>query len=166
MRIIVNDSSALIDLKKGGLLEALTALPFEFVVSDAILADELLSFTKREITVMRRNMRVATLDGAEIRRVSEFQRQSPALSFHDCVALLIAQREQGCILLTGDRRLRARAIADKLECHGVLWLVAEMEKAKAETPRNLIKALETWRADFTVRLPKEDIAHAISRLKR
>ncbi len=54
MRIIVNDSSALIDVKKGGLLEILVELPFEFVVSDELLADELLSFTKSEIAFMRR----------------------------------------------------------------------------------------------------------------
>ncbi len=41
MRIIVNDSSALIDLKKGGLLEIFLGLPFTLVVSDDLLADEL-----------------------------------------------------------------------------------------------------------------------------
>jgi hypothetical protein len=62
MRIIVNDSSALIDLKKGGLLEIFLGLPFTLVVSDDLLADELLSFTKAEIALMRRKMSVATLN--------------------------------------------------------------------------------------------------------
>lgn len=35
MRIIVSDSSALIDLRKGGLLELFFKLPFEFVIPDA-----------------------------------------------------------------------------------------------------------------------------------
>lgn len=80
MRIIVNDSSALIDLKKGGLLEIFLGLPFTLVVSDDLLADELLSFTKAEIALMRRKVSVATLDGDEMDRVRETQRASPALN--------------------------------------------------------------------------------------
>src|SRR5437899_2390385 len=121
MRIVVNDSSALIDLKKGGLLEILLELPFEFVVSDALVEDELLSFTKSEVALMRRKMTVASLSGEEMIRVAEVQSSSPALSFHDCTALVIAQREAGCILLTGDRRLRDKAASANVECHGILW---------------------------------------------
>src|SRR5688572_4442034 len=109
MRIVVNDSSALIDLKKGGLLEVFVELPFEFVVSDALLADELLSFTKAEVEFMRHRMTVVTLNGQEMLRVAQLQATSPALSIHDCSALLIAKRQTGCILLTGDKRLRSKA---------------------------------------------------------
>lgn len=153
MRIIVNDSSALIDLRKGGLLEILVGLPFEFVISDGILADELLSFTRSEITFMRRRMKVVTLDGSEMLSVGELQGRFPALSLHDCSSLVIAQREPGCILLTGDRRLRARAEAVRLECHGVLWVIEELAKAKLASAKILIKALELWRDDSTVHLP-------------
>lgn len=166
MRIIVNDSSALIDLKKGGLLEVLVDLPFEFVVSDALLADELLSFTKGEVVFMRRKMRVATLDGAEMIRVAELQAASPALSMHDCSSLVIAQREQGCILLTGDRRLKAKAEAAKLQCHGVLWIVEELAKNKLVSPKQLVRTLEIWRDDPTVRLPEADLTAALSRFRR
>jgi predicted nucleic acid-binding protein len=166
MRIIVNDSSALIDLKKGGLLEVLVELPFEFVVSDALLADELLSFSRHETAFMRRKMTVATLDGSEMLRVAALQAASPNLSFHDCSSLIIAQRESGCILLTGDRRLRTRAEAAQVECHGVLWIVEELAKAKLALPKTLLKALETWREDSTVRLPSGELSQAISRFKR
>ena len=166
MRIIVNDSSALIDLKKGGLLEVLVELPFEFVVSDALLADELLSFTKHDIAFMRRKMTVATLDGSEMLRVAAIQASSVALSFHDCSALVMAQRESGCILLTGDRRLRTKAEAAQVECHGVLWIVEELAKAKLALPKTLLKALEAWREDSTVRLPSTELNQAINRYKR
>jgi len=165
MRIVVNDSSALIDLKKGGLLEILVELRFEFVVSDALLADELLSFTKSEIAFLRRKMTVVSLNGEEINRVAEAQSSSPALSFHDCVSLIIAKRETGCILLTGDRRLRAKAEAAKVECHGVLWVVEEITKGKLASPKALIKALEAWRDDSTVHLPTSELNQAIIKLK-
>lgn len=166
MRIIVNDSSALIDLRKGGLLEFLVELPFEFVISDGILADELLSFKRSEIAFMRRRMNVVTLDGIEIQVVARLQRQHPALSLHDCSSLVIAQRESGCILLTGDRRLRVCAEAVPIECHGVLWVVEELTKAKLVSEKLLIKALEIWRDDSTVRLPAAALFQAISRMKR
>lgn len=166
MRIIVNDSSALIDLKKGGLLEVLVELPFEFVVSDALLADELLSFTRGETALMRRKMRVATLDGAEMTRVAKLQAASPALSMHDCSSLIIAQREAGCILLTGDRRLRTKAEAVNVECHGVLWIVEELARNRVIATRQLVRALETWRDDPMVRLPEADLTAALNKFRR
>lgn len=166
MRIIVNDSSALIDLKKGGLLEVFLSLPFTLVVSDDLLADELLSFTKAEIALMRRKMSVATLDGDEMDHVRETQRASPALSLHDCAAFVLAQREADCILLTGDRRLRTKAERTQIECHGVLWAVEQIWAAGLTTDKTLIKALEAWQDDSAVRLPQAELAQLIARIKR
>lgn len=146
MRVVVTDSSALMDLRKGGLLEVLVQLPFEFVVSDALVADELLSFTKSEVAFMRRKMTVASITGEENARVAAMQSSSPALSFHDCVSLILATRETGLLLLTGDRRLRSRAEAVHVECHGVLWVVEQLSKAKPVSPKVLMKALHIWRA--------------------
>ena len=56
MRIIVSDSSCLIDLRKGKLLGPFLKLPYELVIPDVLLENELLSFTKREIALMRREM--------------------------------------------------------------------------------------------------------------
>ena len=41
MRIIVSDTSALIDLRKGALIEALLHLPHEVQIRDLLLEDEL-----------------------------------------------------------------------------------------------------------------------------
>src|SRR5882762_9218292 len=126
MRIIANDSSALIDLKKGGLLDLFLRLPFDFVVADAILADELLSFSRSEVSLMRKHMVVTSLDGAQLKLVGELQAAAPALSLYDCMSFVMAQSNPGCILLTGDKRLRSKAEAAQMECHGVLWLVDEI----------------------------------------
>lgn len=166
MRIIVNDSSALIDLKRGGLLEIFLGLPFTLVVSDDLLADELLSFTNADKALMRRRMSIATLDGDEMDRIRETQRASPALSLHDCAGFVLAKREANCILLTGDKRLRAKAEGSQIECHGVLWAVEQIAESKLATPKTLIKALEAWRDDSTVRLPQADLVQMIARLKR
>src|SRR5262245_48284081 len=166
MRIIVNDSSALIDLKKGRLLEVFLRLPFEFVVADAILADELLSFSRSEVSLMRKHMVVTALDPGQVKNVNELQAAAPALSLYDCMSFVIAESNPGCILLTGDKRLRNRAEAAQMECHGVLWIVDEVAKAGLATARSLIKTLETWRDDTTVRLPSSEIQSAIARFRR
>lgn len=43
MRIIINDSSALIDLAKTRLLENLLQLPYRFVIPDVLYTDELIT---------------------------------------------------------------------------------------------------------------------------
>lgn len=166
MRIIVNDSCALIDLKKGGLLEIFLGLPFTLVVSDSMLADEFLSFTKAEVALMRRKMSVLSLTGDEMDLVQQARDQAPALSLHDCAAFVLAQREDDCILLTGDRRLRAKAEGTRIECHGVLWAVEQIQAAGLTTAKTLVKALEAWRDDSAVRLPQAELTQLIARLKR
>jgi predicted nucleic acid-binding protein len=166
MRIVVNDTSALIDLKKGGLLKVFLELPFELVVSDDIVADELLSFTKAEISLMRRKMTIAALDSSELAQVAALQRKVLSLSLHDCASFVIAQRETGCILLTGDRRLRAKAEQAKIECHGILWAIEEIAKARLATSKKLLKALELWRNDRLVRLPVQELERTIVNLKK
>lgn len=165
MRIIVADSCALIDLKKGGLLDIFLELPFELIVPDIILADELLSFTEVETASMQRKMTVGHLDGEQARQAEGIQGVNPALSLHDCAAFVLVQANPGAVLLTGDRRLRILAESAGVECHGVLWAVDEMVKAKPASRKLLIGALETWRDDVLVRLPAADLDRTLRRLR-
>jgi hypothetical protein len=48
MRIIVSDSSCLIDLKKASLLGVFLSLPYEILIPNTLFEDELLSFTAGE----------------------------------------------------------------------------------------------------------------------
>lgn len=58
MRIIVSDSSCLIDLRKADLLEAFLKLPYELVVPDVLLEDELLRFSAKQLARIRAGMTV------------------------------------------------------------------------------------------------------------
>ena len=165
MRIIVSDSSCLIDLRKGRLLGPFLKLPYELVIPDVLLENELLSFTKREIALMRREMTVATLGGSGIERVGTMIAESPSLSFYDGFAFVVAEDRPGCILLTGDRRLREKAEGARMECRGILWTVDEIGKARTATRARLLKALETWRDDPLVRLPHQELGRMIVRYK-
>lgn len=55
------------------------------------------------------------------------------LSLPDTFALALAKTRRFA-LLTGDRELRVLAGAEKVECHGVLWLLDRMnDEAAAES---------------------------------
>lgn len=53
-RIIISDTSTLIDLRKAALLEALLRLPYEIQVPDLLYEDELLSIPVGEKRMLRR----------------------------------------------------------------------------------------------------------------
>lgn len=165
MRIIVSDSSALIDLRKGGILELFLKLPFEFVIPDALIESELLSFSKKEINLLKKHMSVATLDGKEVERARAIVASVPALSMIDGFALVVAEKHQGCILLTGDRRMRSKAEEIRIECHGVLWIIEELAKMQRTHSKTLLTALTIWYDDPFVHLPKNEIERLISSIK-
>lgn len=163
MQIIVSDTSCLIDLRKGGLLEAFLMLPYELVIPDVLLDNELLSFTEKDLTLIKRKMTVATLKGDSVERVGWILVHSPALSTYDGFAFVVAEERPGCILLTGDRRLRNLAEVEKMEVHGVLWVIEELAANKATRSWVLLKALMLWRDDTTVRLPRAELERMIIR---
>jgi len=166
MRIIISDSSALIDLRKGDILELFLKLPFEFVIPDALLESELLSFSKKEINLLRKQMAVAKLDGDEVERARAIVGSAPALSMLDGFALVVAEKHPGCILLTGDKRMRLKAEEAKVECHGVLWIVEEILKAGGAHSKALLQALNTWLEDPFVRLPRAEIERLVDTIKK
>ena len=88
MRILVSDTSALVDLERGSLLEATFRMPFEFTVPDLLYDRELKNHGGDRLREL--GLRVAELDGDEVMRALEYRRRQPALSLPDCFALALA----------------------------------------------------------------------------
>lgn len=165
MRIIISDSSVLIDLRKGLLLELFLKLPFEFVIPDMLIESELLSFTKEEINLLKKQMTIATLNGQEVEKALSIVSTLPALSIVDGFALVVAEKYPSCILLTGDKRMRSKAEETDIECHGILWIIEELVKIKSVNSKILLNALEIWSNDQFVRLPHGEIDRLMSVVK-
>jgi predicted nucleic acid-binding protein len=164
MRIVVSDSSCLIDLRKASLLGAFLRLPYEILIPNTLFEDELLKFTTREKRMLLRNgLKVVDVPGEGVLRAREVIRQAPRLSIHDGFAFAVADSHDGCILVTGDRLLRALATRHGIEVHGVLWIVAELHRHKLQTPRDLVAALRLFEQDPTVRLPRRELLASIRR---
>ena len=139
--VVVSDTSVLIDLERGGLLEAAFRLPFAFAVPDLLYEKELKAHGSRLIEL---GLRIGELDGEGVTQALEYQRRTPALSLPDCFALALAARGNWT-LLTGDSRLRRLAEAIRVDCHGLLWLLDEMFSTGAATSRTLHDGLRAVR---------------------
>jgi len=164
MRIVVSDSSCLIDLRKVSLLDALLRLPFEFLIPDTLFEDELLKFTAaQKKALLRGGLKVIDLPGERVLRAQAVMRQAPRLSVNDGFAFALAESHPGCILLTSDGELRNLAARHQMEVHGVLWAIDQIHRNQIETAKTLLAALKAFSVDPAVRLPKREGSVSIKR---
>ena len=164
MRIIVSDSSCLIDLRKVSLLDAFLKLPYEILIPNTLFEEELLKFTEaHKRALLRGGLKVIDLPGERVLRAQQVVRGAPQLSVHDGFAFALAETHKGCILLTGDGYLRELAELHKIEVHGFLWVVDELHQKQLSTASILCAALRLLGADPAVRLPRRELAAYIKR---
>ena len=167
MRIVVSDSSCLIDLRKVSLLEIFLRLPYEFLIPNTLFEEELLKFTAtQKNALVRGGLKVVDLPGDRVLRVQQVVQTVPAISVHDGFAFALAESNPGSILLSGDGALRKLATVHQMEVHGVLWVIDEIHRCKLATMTTLRSALHLFSADATVRLPRRELAAYIKRYER
>jgi len=112
IEVIVNDTSCLIDLHKGGLLTTALLLPFRFIVALPLITAELHSFDDNDWSNLhKRGLHVVDLDAKRVERAFTLKSLFPGLSAYDCFSLALAESTKNAVLLTGDQQLRARAVA-------------------------------------------------------
>lgn len=154
MRVLVADTSVLVDLERGSLLGASFRLPFQFAVPDLLYERELKAYGGDAL--IRLGLAVEELDGDGITRALTYRERYPALSVPDSFALALAQTSSW-VLLTGDGALRDLATNENVECHGVLWLLDEIHGAAAATTQELHDGLTVISQHPRCRLPTGEI---------
>jgi hypothetical protein len=162
MRILVSDTSVLIDLERGGFLEAAFALSWELVVPDLLYERELRDHGGGRLVAL--GLRVADLEPDEVSRALSYRRRQAALSLADTFALSLAA-SRGWTLLTGDGRLRDLARLERVTCHGVLWVLDQLHEEAATSPQRLYDGLVSIAAHPRCRLPKREVAIRLERFK-
>ena len=160
MHVLVSDTSVLVDLERGSLLEASFRLPFRFVVPDLLYERELKNYGGDEL--IKLGLVVEELDGDGVSLALAYRQQAPALSLPDCFALALAQT-RSWVLLSGDGALRQLAADEAVECHGVLWLLDEMHGADVVNIRQLHDGLTAIAKHPRCRLPKPEIRRRLAR---
>ena len=163
MNVIVADTSVLVDLERGTLLEHCFSLPYQFTVPDLLYRDELAnrrdgtSFGER---LVKLGLRIEELDGDEVGSAFQYRQKRPALSLPDSFALALAV-SRGWILLTGDGLLCTLAQTLIVVCHGVLWVIDQIFNTGIGSPEELVSGIKAIRNHPRCRLPKTEIDRRI-----
>jgi hypothetical protein len=160
MRILVSDTSVLIDLERGAFLDSCFNLPFEFAVPDLLYARELAEFGGPALVA--RGLRVVELTGDEVAAAQTARNARPKLSLPDAFAYALALA-RGWTLLTGDGELRALAQARQVPFFGVLWLLDQLFEAQVIEAGTIIAGLEAIAAHPRCRLPRAEIQARLER---
>lgn len=160
MEILVSDTSVLIDLERCALQEQVFALDAHIVVPDLLYERELKTYNGAELR--RLGLRVEALTGEELQVAQALRNRAPAITVPDSLALALA-RERRWILLAGDGAMRKLATEQQVDCHGVLWLLDQMEQAAVATIHQLDAGLRQLAGHPRCRLPRPEINVRLTR---
>jgi len=160
MDVLVSDTSVVIDLERAELIERVFALPYRFVVPDALYEQELKAFGGPQLVEL--GMQVRVLTGEQVREAQRLRGLERRISIHDSYALSLAKSE-AAILLAGDAAMRRLAEAEEVRCHGVLWVFDQMEERRVVTAAALHEGLTRVVAHPRCWLPREAVNLRLAR---
>ena len=164
MKILVSDSSILIEFSKRELLGKMFQLEFEFAVPDLLFHEELIdlgSYSRRDLLGL--GLRVESLDAEGVEVAIAYQSERPALSLVDSFALALAS-QRGWNLLTEDRSMRGVADANGITHLDALWVIDNMLAAGILSASQVVAVLEAMHEDSRCPVPKPELAVRIRRL--
>lgn len=160
MEILVSDTSVLIDCHRAALIEHIFQLPYSFVVPDLLYVRELApEFGAR---LPKLGLKVMELSPSPLASAQRYHNKSRKLSLPDCFALALAE-DHGWVLLTGDKSLRATASGAGIGCHGILWLLDQLETHSTASPAELHAGLTAIARHPRCRLPRREINLRLAR---
>ena len=164
MKVLVSDSSILIEFSKRELLDKMFDLELQFAVPDLLFQEELIdlgSYSRQDLLGF--GLRVESLDAEGVEMAIFYQSERPALSLVDSFALALADR-QGWHLLTEDRTMRSVAQSKGIANMDAMWVVDRMLDADILSTAQAVAVLESMRDDPRCPVPKSELAVRIQRL--
>ena len=159
MDLLVYDTSVLVDLERGNLLNEAFRLPYRLVVPDLLYERELRNHGGDELLAL--GLEVAELTAVQVENAHSCRRERPALSLPDVFALALARAREGT-LLTGDSRLRSIGTQKGVLCRGLLWLLDEM-LLNGISAESLHTGLQMIEMHPRCRLPKREVNARLAR---
>ena len=161
MDVFVSDTSVVIDLERAEIIEHVFALPYRFIVPDALYEQELRDYGGERL--IAKGLQVRTLTGAQVQEAQRLRTLERRISIHDSYALSLAKAE-AAILLAGDAAMRRLAEAEGVRCHGVLWVFDQIEDRKVVADAIIREGLTRLAAHPRCRLPHQEVNLRLSRL--
>ena len=160
MVILVSDTSVLIDLERGALLERVFSCGLTMAVPDLLYEKELASYNGPYLQKL--GLGVTVLSPTELGLAQTIKNERSALSLSDCFALSCSLRPNHA-LLTGDRNLRAEAEMRNAQVYGLLWLLDQLEASGQIPASALHDGLSKIAAHERCRLPKDEVKTRLDR---
>lgn len=160
MIILVSDTSILIDLERGGLLEPAFSCGLTMVVPDLLYEKEL--EPENGPLLRKLGLGVVALTPDEVSLAQELRAKRTALSLPDCFALSCAARPDHA-LVTGDKILRTEAQARLGAVYGLLWILDQMEASEKVPATLLLDGLTRISNHPRCRLPQAEVRARLAR---
>jgi len=154
MAVLVSDTSILIDLDRGALLELAFQHPLPMAVPDLLYERELANHNGPYLQQL--GLGVVTLVPDEVAFAQTIFNGSAQLSLPDCFALSFARRDDH-ILLTGDAPMRKHATEHSVRNHGLLWLLDLMVLEHPRSKGLIRSGLESVFSSPRCRLPSAEV---------
>ena len=153
----VVDTSVIIDLHTGQILNPFFVIPYRFVTPDAIIAELLEPEGTLLIEFGLQSEELSSVQVLEVMRLRATYRHP---SVNDLFALVLAK---GLIapLLTNDRNLRKAAEQEGIVVHGTLWILDEMIRLIITSKHQAADALMMMREKGS-RLPQDECDKRLS----
>ena len=160
MIILVSDTSILIDLERGGLLEPAFSCGLTMVVPDLLYEKEL--EPENGPLLRKLGLGVVALTPDEVSLAQDLRAKRKALSLPDCFALSCATRPDHA-LVTGDKILRTEAQARLGAVYGLLWILDQMEASQKVPATLLLDGLTRISNHPRCRLPQAEVRARLAR---
>lgn len=160
MALLVSDSSVLIELERGVLLETAFGCGLPMVVPDLLFENELREH--KGLNLQEMGLTVTELNSEELQLAQDIRDERPGLSIEDCFALSCAHRPDH-ILLSADGLLRRTAMDKNVECRGVLWLLDQMLASGKVSALQLCEGLVRISEHPRCWQPKDEMALRIAK---
>lgn len=154
MLVLVSDTSVLIDLDRGSLLEAAFSCGLTMIVPDILYERELESYNGAYLRTL--GLGVVALTPEEVALAQTVKQERKGLSLPDCFALSCAHRADH-FLVSGDKTLRNEAVKRLGSVYGLLWILDRMEESGKVSIQQLWNGLTAICAHRTCRLPQDEI---------
>lgn len=143
-KIVVSDTNIFIDLIHMGLLGDFFLLPFEISTVDFVIRE--LKKAGQQDAVMafeaRKRLTIIKFSAEEIEDIARLKQSSHGkVSLQDCSIWFCAKKHSACIL-TNDMALTKNARADRIEVHGLLFVLDQFVQNGILPPELVADKLE------------------------
>ena len=157
-RVAVSDTNIFIDLMSAGGLSAFFSLPWEIHTTAMIIGEFNEPEQLKEINTYISEGKLI-IDEVHEEDLEKIEQQASGHShrisrpdysaYHICLL-------KGCMLLTGDRRLRLRAEENGVEVHGVIYIFEQIVSKGLMLPNEVMPLVENLFSNNR-RLPKKEL---------